>query len=133
MGHYSRNHLQDDWDAMDAAAHANRVAKAEQEAGEYFASVTKDQKAEYDATMRSLLGMTGPRWDRARDAAKAAWKVATAPASELYDRTVECILETGEVSEELSTAWDALRSPAPLPADQFVVVGDHDPEPRRAA
>lgn len=116
MGHYSANHLQADWDANSAADQDDRVSKANEEAGWYFALATKEQKAEYDATMRGLLGMVGPKWTRARDEAKAKFYADTAAARELCDRTVECLLEHGEVSEALSEEWDALieRAPAAL-------------------
>ena len=112
MGHYSRNLLEEDWDANSAAEHAERVAKAEEEAGWYFARATKDQKAEYDATMRDLLGLTGPRWNRAREAAMAKWRADTAPARELFERTFEELMRDGEVSEATSFAWDELAKEA---------------------
>lgn len=133
MGYYSENLLEADWEAEAARADVTRVARAEDEAGLLFDVSTKDARAEFDAAMASLLGVTGPRWNRARDAAKAKFAADTAPARRLYDLTVDCILEHGEISEELSAAWDALK-PADLAATaDYVVVGDHDPEPRRAA
>lgn len=108
MSHYARNHLQDDWQAHDQAAYAERLQAAEQEAGGLFAQATKHQKSEFDATMRNLLGMTGPRWDRARAAAKTKWANDTAEAAALLDSTVECLLETGEVSEHLDGLWTEL-------------------------
>jgi hypothetical protein len=127
MSYYSRNLLEEYWDRNSAEEHAERVAKAEQEAGFLFALSTKDQQAEYDATMRGLLGMVGPKWQRAREAAKAKFYADTQAARDLCDRTVECLLETGEVSEALSDEWDALSTPA-----GFITVGDHAPERRVA-
>lgn len=133
MGYYSANPFDADWEAEAAEDRANRVARAEEEAAIYLNVAKAEAQAGFDATMASLLGVTGPRWNRARDAAKAKFAADTAPARRLYDLTVECILEHGEVSEELSDAWDALK-PADLAATaDYVVVGDHDPEPRRAA
>lgn len=108
MSHYARNHLQDNWAADAQADYQRRLQNAEQEAGWFMAQATKTAKAEFDATMKGLLGMTGPKWDRARDAAKAKWQADTAEASALCDRTVECLLATGEVSAELDAEWTTL-------------------------
>lgn len=133
MGYYSANPFDADWEAEAAEDRANRVARAEEEAAIYLNVAIKDARAEFDAAMASLLGVTGPRWNRARDAAKAKFAADTAPARRLYDLTVDCILEHGEISEELSAAWDALKPADPAATADYVVVGDHDPEPRRAA
>lgn len=85
-----------------------KVAHCDQEAGWYFAQATKGPKAEFDATMNSLLGVTGPKWDRARDAAKAKFRESTADARVLCDLTFDCLMETGEVSSELDDLWTAL-------------------------
>ncbi|BEV43975.1 hypothetical protein [Afipia carboxidovorans] len=108
MGYYSENLLEADWEAEAARADVTRVARAEDEAGLLFDVSTKDARAEFDAAMASLLGVTGPRWNRARDAAKAKFAADTAPARRLYDRTVEYLIDHSEISEELSDAWDAL-------------------------
>lgn len=108
MSYYARNHLQDDWASHEIAATQARVREAEREAGWYFDQATKHQKAEFDATMHGLLGMRGPRWDRARDSARAQWQAATGEARKLLDATVECLLATGEVSGELDEQWTAL-------------------------
>lgn len=108
MSYYARNHLQDDWASHAIADTQARVRGAEREAGWYFDQATKHQKAEFDATMHALLGMTGPRWDRARDSARAQWQAATKDARTLLEATVECLLDCGEVSGELDDAWTTL-------------------------
>ena len=85
-----------------------KIERAEIDAGWYFDKATRAQKAEYDATMRNLIGVVGPRWNRERDAAKAKFAAETAEARALFDRTVESLLETGEVSQELDDEWTAL-------------------------
>jgi hypothetical protein len=86
----------------------DRVEQAEISAGWYFEQATKRQKAEFDASMQSLLGCTGPKWDRARDAARAKWTADTAEARKLFDASVEEFLSTGELSEALDGQWTAL-------------------------
>jgi hypothetical protein len=108
MSYYARNHLQDDWSTEAMADTQARVRDAEREAAWYFDRATWPQKAEFDETTHSLLGMTGPRADRARDAARTSWRQSTTAARTLLDRTVECLLETGEVSEELDALWTTL-------------------------
>ena len=108
MSYYTRNHLQDDWASHEIADTQARVREAEREAGWYFDQATRHQKAEFDATMHALLGMAGPRWDRARASARAQWQAATGEARQLLDATVECLLATGEVSNELDAQWTAL-------------------------
>ncbi|MDQ8729433.1 hypothetical protein [Bradyrhizobium sp. LHD-71] len=108
MSYYTRNHLQDDWTAHAAADAQRRVRAAEQDAGWYFDQATRRQKAEFDATMHALLGVTGPRANRARDAARTQWQRTTAEAQTLFERTVDSLLATGEVTAELDEAWTAL-------------------------
>lgn len=112
MSYYGKNPFDEDWETEAAEDLAGRVARAEEEAGRYFRDATKAMQAEYDAAMRDLLGMTGPRWDRARAAARAKWDADTAPAKALFDRTVECLLESGEVSDDLDYEWTRLTDPA---------------------
>jgi hypothetical protein len=108
MSHYARNHLQDDW-----ASHAHedtrrRVQAAEKEAGWYFDKAVRGEKAEFDAAMRVLFGVTSPRADRERERVRRRWQEATAEPRALLDATVECLLATGEVSAELDELWTAL-------------------------
>jgi hypothetical protein len=108
MSHYAHNHLQDNWAAHGAAEMQVRVQEAETTAGWYFDQSTRPDKAEFDAAMRALLGVTGPRANRDRDAAKARWQGATREARSLFDATVDCLLRSGELSSELDEAWTAL-------------------------
>lgn len=108
MSHYARNHLQDDWASYGVAEMQQRVQEAEKEAGWYFAQATTREKAEFDAAMHSLLGVTGPRADRAREHARRRWREATADANALLELTIACLLAYGEVSAELDTQWTAL-------------------------
>lgn len=85
-----------------------KIEAADQTAGWYFERATRVQKAELDAKMQALRGVVGPRWRRERDAAKAKFAAETKEAAALLDRTVECLLDTGEVSETLDNAWTAL-------------------------
>lgn len=96
-------HVMDDMREYNA-----KVARCDELAGSYFADATKAQKAEFDAEMKSSLGLRGPKWDRARDAAKAKFQASTVEASELFDRTFACLMATGEVSRELDDLWTAL-------------------------
>lgn len=108
MSYYARNHLQDDWAAHAAAEAQRRARAAEQDAGWYLDHATRRQKAEFGATMHALLGVTGPSANRARDAARARWQETTAEAGALFERTVDCLLASGEVSAELDAQWTAL-------------------------
>jgi len=108
MSYYARNHLQDDWTSDAHADMQRRVRHAEQEASWYFDRATRREKAEFDAAMHSLLGVTGPRADRTRERVRARWREATAEARVLQDATIECLLQSGEVSAELDEQWTAL-------------------------
>jgi hypothetical protein len=108
MSYYARNHLQDDWASQTRAEIEQRVQAAETQAAWYFDKATKREKAEFDATMRAMLGVTGPRADRIRDRARTRWQNATAEARSLLDETIECLLDTGEVSAELDERWTGL-------------------------
>ena len=108
MSYYARNHLQDDWAGDSLADMQARVQAAEREAGWYFDQATRREGQAFQAAMRALLGVTGPRGNRARDAAKAGFQAATAEARALLEATVACLLETGEVSTELDEQWTAL-------------------------
>jgi hypothetical protein len=108
MSYYARNHLQADWDACGAREAARRLEAAERTARWYFDRATRRQRSAHEADLRALLGMSGPKWDSARDALRQRFAAATAEAGALLDRTVACLLATGEVSDELDEAWTAL-------------------------
>lgn len=108
MSHYARNHLHDEW-ATDAAADMQaRVQNAEHEAGWYFDLATAPQRAEFEAAMRALLGTTGPRANRARDAARSHFRKSTTEARALLETSIDCLLENGELSADLDDQWTAL-------------------------
>ncbi len=108
MSYYSKNELEADWYAFDLADTVSRTAAAEAEAGRIFEIATRQQKAEYDAAMANLIGVVGPLWDRKREDIRAKWHNDTAAARVLFDKSVAEILDTGEISEATSEAWDAL-------------------------
>jgi hypothetical protein len=107
MSHYARNHLQDDWASHAAREASQRLETAERTAGWYFEQATRRQRSAHEAELRPLLGTSGPKWDRAREALRRRFAETTAEAGALFDRTVTCLLATGEVSDELD-AWTAL-------------------------
>jgi hypothetical protein len=108
MSHYARNHLQDDW-ATDAAADMQaRVQNAEHEAGWFFDLATASQRAEFEASMRALLGTTGPRANRARDTARSRFRQSTTEARALLEASIDCLLDNGELSAELDEQWTTL-------------------------
>lgn len=85
-----------------------RFERCEETAGWYFANATKTQAAAFHRAMADLKGLSAPRYDRARDAAKAAFEASTKAASELCEETVRELMQTGDVSEALSYRWDEL-------------------------
>jgi hypothetical protein len=108
MSYYAHNHLHDDWASHATDDMTRRQREAERTAGWYFDRATRRQKAEHEAGRRGLLGMTGPKWDRARDALQRRWQETTADARALFEATVQCLLDSGEVSSELDDAWTTL-------------------------
>jgi hypothetical protein len=108
MSYYAHNHLQDDWASHAHEETRRRVQAAEEEAGWYFDRAVRGEKAEFDAAMRSLFGVTGPRADRDRARVRRRWQETTAGAHALLDATIECLLATGELSAELDKKWTAL-------------------------
>jgi hypothetical protein len=108
MSYYARNHLQDDWASRAVEEATNRLEAAERTAGWYFEQATQRQRGAHEADLRALLGKKGPVWDRAREARRRRFAEETAKAGALFDRTVTCLLTTGEVSDELDEAWTAL-------------------------
>lgn len=104
-GYYAKNpHYAPD----DFSEAVDRLERCEEHAGRWFADATQDQLATFNRTIADLRGLEGPRYDRARDAAKAVWTATTASASELYHLTVADLMATGEISESLAERWDAL-------------------------
>ena len=105
-----------------------RVERCNAEAGRYFFNATQPQHQAFRDRMAYIAAWKGsPRWERDRDAAKAKFREDTAVARELCDRTFNELMESGEISEELSAAWDAPDT------SRFITVGDHTPELRRAS
>jgi hypothetical protein len=88
--------------------HEQRVEAAEETAGRYFDHATAGQKAIYVRAIQDLSGLHAPRYDRAREAANAAWYASTSEARKLFEATLEELMRDGEVSEETSALWDAL-------------------------
>ena len=105
MSYYARNHLQDDWASQAPAATAERLHAAERAAGWYFDHATRRQRSAYEA---GLAGITGPESDLARDALRYRFRKTTADARTLFEETVQCLLDGGEISGELDEAWTAL-------------------------
>lgn len=91
------------------AEHAARVEQVKDEAGWYFAQATKRQTAEHRQQLKDIEPYKGsPRWKRLQHMAQVYWHQGTAEARELCDRTCACLMEHGEVSEELDNEWTAL-------------------------
>lgn len=107
-----------DYDALE------REEFAKDEAARYFADATKDQLQTYTSRIVEIRPYYGsPYWERERDFAKQRYAEATKEARALMERTVVCLIETGEISEELSFEWDALSA-----KPRVIQVGDHDAE-----
>ena len=94
--------------------HDRRVMTAELEANGLFAKAVVKQKLAFDAAMSraKALGYAGPKFDRAKADATEAFRNDTLAARDLFNRTADCIMATGEVSEDLSREWDFLTDPA---------------------
>ncbi|MGY4333223.1 hypothetical protein ACVWWG_007640 [Bradyrhizobium sp. LB7.2] len=122
---YALNH----WRRFESSQeHAERVEAAEQTAGRYFASATAQQRQTFTDTMEFLRGFSGPRWDRRRAAAKAAWEQTTAGARALFEITADQIMRDGEVSEATSLAWDVLAEIAEQQPAPFTPTVHHQPQ-----
>jgi len=97
------------WRKFESAEdHAERVERAEHQAGRYFQDATVRQKAVYDAAMASLRGLDAPGYQRARAAASAEWARSTAEAADLYEISASEIMREGELSQETGYLWDEL-------------------------
>lgn len=102
---YAKNH----WRRFESdQEHAERVERAEETAGRYFADATVRQKVAYSVAMASLKRLDAPRYDRARAAVNAEWARSTAEAADLLAITCDAIMVHGEVPEEISSLWDEL-------------------------
>jgi hypothetical protein len=107
MSYYATNHLE-----VPVTYHADeeRLERCEREASSWFKYATQVQDAICQQTKCDLQGLRGPKYDRARDAAKRLFKETTVEAAALYDRTLAELLKTGEVSEALGDEWEALKA-----------------------
>lgn len=94
------------------AEHALRVESAEEHANDLFRQATVDQSATYHSVLADIRHLSGPRYDRAREAAKRVWRESTQEARNLFNSTADALMATGEVSEELDREWTRLISPA---------------------
>lgn len=92
----------------DLSEQRERLERCEQEAGKHFAAATKTQTAAYNLAMSDLRGLTGSRYERAREAAKAAWEASTADASAAYHASLQDLMLTGEISEASWALWDQI-------------------------
>jgi hypothetical protein len=83
---------------------------ADKEAGFFFDRATAPQREAYHQRLRDLLPYRGPKAERERAEALRKCRFETAEAAGLFNRTRECVLVTGEVSEALSLEWDEIIS-----------------------
>jgi nucleotide-binding universal stress UspA family protein len=114
--YYAANpHYAADRESDDQQAARENFERAEAEAGKWFARATVVQTTLFQMTMTDLRGLSSPVYDRRREDARAEFKRTTAAAAALCDATVEQLVRTGEISEELCARWDALDAPAAAP------------------
>lgn len=118
MSHYARNHLQEDWASHAASETAERIGAAERMAAWNFDQATWRQRKDYEAGLDALRDISGPARDHACDILRRRFAEATAEARGLFERTVRCLLDSGEVSQELDEAWTALCEREPVPASE---------------
>lgn len=89
--------------------YAERVERAEAEAGSWFSCATKDQAATYNDRMAVAAAYKGaPKWERFREAAKREFERTTLAAAELCNLTFAELMTAGEVSEDLQDRWELL-------------------------
>lgn len=89
---------------------AERLERCDEEAGRYYRDAIRDAQVIYTRKVADLQPYwQTPRYDRERAAAKREFERVSKPAHELRIRTCRELFMTGEVSEELSFAWDALK------------------------
>jgi small-conductance mechanosensitive channel len=88
---------------------AERIERAEAEAGRLFASAVTAQTADLNRVLAALAPYRGRAdWEHSRDIALASWRVATAEARALCEESMADLLRDGEVSAETFAKWDAL-------------------------
>lgn len=104
-GYYASNPHYNPTDFSEAR---ERFERCEEEAGRLFADATKAQTALFNRTMADLKGLSAPRYDRAREAAKAEFNRSTTDARELCEASMKDLMLTGEISQETWAGWDAL-------------------------
>ena len=106
--HYAANPHYVDWEANDRQAARAHFMRCEEEAGEWFAKLTVAQSTVFQMTMTDLRGLSAPRYDRAREEARAEFARTTKDAADLYDAVLQELVQTGEISEALSYRFDEL-------------------------
>ena len=109
-GYYQRNPHYDKSDiSIDDLEAEEQFEKARDQAFKLFADATKDDlQAFTDRVVYLQAYAFSPLWERERNAAKQRYSEATKEARELMERTIDCLMESGEVSGELDIAWAAL-------------------------
>ena len=112
--HDPRDYALNHWNRYESdAEHAARVEAAEREATWHFDRATVRQKQVYREAVAAAVKLHG-HGSMAHEAtlnlAKAQWDRDTAAARDLFYRTADCLMATGEVSESLSLEWDALHA-----------------------
>jgi hypothetical protein len=88
--------------------HAERVESADALARRYFDDATAPQREAYSDRMADLAPYRGPMAERRRADALRQFRESTKDAAALFERTAECVMVTGQVSEALSGEWDEL-------------------------
>jgi len=95
---------------MDYSEEVERLEKCEHEAASLFKIATKPALAAHTRAIVDLEPYHGsPRWTRERDKADRQYQKISKPAWELYKRSVNELMMSGEISEQLDAEWTALR------------------------
>lgn len=109
--------------------HAERVEHCEAEVYPMLVRATAPQKAVHDQAMADLRGLSGPRYDRARAAAKSEWHRSTEAARDLFNRCCNELMQGNDLTDEHYAAWDALmppKAPGIVPEQQRLTAqGNH--------
>jgi hypothetical protein len=108
-GYYAAN---PHYAAPDHSEAKERFARCEERAGALFAAATVAQTTVFHAAMSDLRGLSAPRYDRSRDAAKAAFERSTEAARELCEITMQELMTAGEISDATYDAWELLDLPS---------------------